>query len=606
MKKQQKLRPTSKRMLFDPDALATLIHQAVQLDYSKAQHEYCLKSDTMQHFAFNRQCNELLKKYCSPTQDQQKLEEETFEKFFEVNSHILETNIRLIYEFENMPQRIQHCETKVQEHHLRARAIVNFVLGSFSVEELFLEAKHSPGSTLGVGFVDTSPEAKFQLPMTATKRVVPYMTEYLSFDSQLKEAVQTWTAGAPVSGWYDVVDGSRASTVDKTTEKRRMICVEPTANMFLQQGLMQMMIKRLRKVGLDVASLPDRHKLLARLSSVSGQNATIDWSSASDTVSIELLRWLLPPKWFDIVWDLRCDTASFNKSAVELQMISTMGNAVTFPLETLVFWAYATAVTLSRTKSKSLFPDGKQLRQNSVFGDDCIVPTANAEEFISVMHAVGFIINQEKSFYGSEQFRESCGGDYLAGYDVRPYSLKAPTSSSKSALAPWLNIIGNSLIKKYISYYGELSYVYDREAFKCLFELYRQNGLEIMLVPDYFPDDAGLKISSDLLRFQLSYPMKLSRIDKSKHGTYRFRYLRFRYWNTEATSADIRYSLWLKQPVTSPPGSFTVKMGKDRRPYSCDREELEIHGVRLLRKRGGYVVAKAISSHWEVPVVNRP
>jgi len=90
----------------------------------------------------------------------------------------------------------------------------------------------------------------------------------------------------------------------------------------------------------------------------------------------------------------------------------------------------------------------------SVFGDDCIVPTSIAANYITALEGVGFEVNDYKSFYGeTEKFRESCGGDYLAGHAVRPYTVRAPTSQKMSSLEPWLYIIFNSVITKYISHF---------------------------------------------------------------------------------------------------------------------------------------------------------
>jgi hypothetical protein len=340
----------------------------------------------------------------------------------------------------------------------------------------------------------------------------------------------------------------------------------------------------MRKVGLDVGNLPDQHKLLAMESSITGRNATIDWTSASDCVSIELLRWLIPPKWFSAINRVRCEKMSIMGTPVKLNMISTMGNAVTFPLETLVFWTYAQACCLHSDKTNnSLFPEWEDLKRCSVFGDDCILPCDVAPLFIEVMTSVGFIINDEKSFYDDAgRFRESCGGDYLQGFNVRPCYLRGPTSTKKSALEPWLYIIFNSLHKKYMSYFGELKYVYDRELYKLMFGYFRKFDIQVKLVPDFFPDDAGLKMSDDILRIANVYRPRLSRIDISEHGTLSFLFCNFRYWKKQERHDDLRYAMWLKKP----------RMAKEPK---IQRK------IRPQRKKGGYVVAKGLTCHWQVP-----
>ena len=578
MKKSHK---SKKQTLFDPDKVATAIHQAITRDFKGAQHVYCL-NDRTTLYAFNRQVNEFRKKYVSPDLSQETLEDLTYEKFHKVNAHMAEVNERLKLCLPSDQSRIQSSTPYMEKIHRRARALVHSVLRPFSVEEWFTECKNSVGSSIGVSYSDTSNEAKFTFPMSTTKRAKPYMDAYMLFDGNMNRAVKAFNRDNPVKDMYEYIEGSRATTVEKNETIRRFIAIEGSCNMFLQQGLMSMMYEDMKKFHLDVEFLPEQHKQKAKVASVSLHNATIDWSSASDCGSRVLYRWLLPPKWFSAVDKTRSTCTFIKGEKVDLNMFSTMGNAVTFPLETLVFWAYANATILSQTKTNALFPNWEDLKQVSVFGDDCIVPSSIASEFIRVMTTVGFIINDDKSYYGTEQFRESCGGDYLQGVDVRPYCLKAPRSTKLSSLEPWLYIIANSLITRYISYFGVTSYLYDKELFRTLAELFGRYKFQVKLVPSYFPDDSGLKMSFDIERFQRHYGLKLSPIARSCHGTYSFNFLRFVYWQREKKDEGIQLCLWLKKPRQSV------------RPPLHDR---------YLRKRGGYVVAKGASCHWHVPAI---
>lgn len=62
-------------------------------------------------------------------------------------------------------------------------------------------------------------------------------------------------------------------------------------------------------------------------------------------------------------------------------------------------------------------------RTVSVFGDDIICPTDCAKSVTAALVFFGFKLNEEKSFV-SGKFRESCGGDYFKGLDMRPHYLK--------------------------------------------------------------------------------------------------------------------------------------------------------------------------------------
>lgn len=571
MKKQDRRK---KQQLFSPSKTVTLVKKALNRDLQPLLHEY----KGLYHprsVAVQTQLDSFEKKFLDETKSDDDLEAKTFEKFLKVNSHMAKYAKRIPLPVAGRLSSKLDFYSKVL---LRARALMHHVLSDFDEDEWFKECRNSSGSSIGVPFSDTSPERKFTYPISTTTRVIPLFERYLLFDIQLNDALVKQNQFS-ISPKYKQVNGSRATTVDKNNDIRRMICVEPTVNMFLQQGLMHMMYKRMAKFGLDVETLPQLHQLLAWKGSLTRNIATIDWSSASDCESIELLRWLIPPKWFSLCDITRSPVTNLRNEEVTLNMFSTMGNAVTFPLETLVFWTMAHGVRLSMKKGNSLFPEWEDLKEVSVFGDDCIVPTYMAKQFITVMSKVGFIVNDQKSFYGEGPFRESCGGDFHAGYNVRPYNVRSPTSMKTSALAPWLYIIFNSLQKKYISYFGELKYVYDREVFRTIFALFKEYGIVPSIVPPYLPDDAGLKIGEDLFRFQTSYDLNFKPIARDVHGTYHFSYSRFVYWNRKLDNPVLQYALWLKKPTLS-----------RRKPTH----------VHYLRKRGGYVVAKAYSSHWTV------
>jgi hypothetical protein len=100
-----------------------------------------------------------------------------------------------------------------------------------------------------------------------------------------------------------------------------------------------------------------------------------------------------------------------------LEKFSSMGNGFTFELETLIFAALAAAVS-DLTLGENLF----------VYGDDIIVPTHASSNVLAVLRTFGFTPNTKKTFT-SGSFRESCGGDYFLGYDVRSVFLKSEPSS---------------------------------------------------------------------------------------------------------------------------------------------------------------------------------
>jgi hypothetical protein len=533
-------------------------------------------------FYADRQKEGFLKKFVPSDCDQSNLDDLTYEKFRNVNEHM--AGFKDIV-FPDPAMRLTsstHYHDKVL---LRARSLMHFVLGTVTIEELFTACKQSGGSSIGVPFVDTSLEAKFRYPISVTAGVKPLVEAYLTFDQKLAEAIEDLNRGS-TSPRFAIVDGSRATTVDKTTEIKRMIAVEPTWNMFFQQGLMVILYARMKVVGLDVETLPDLHKELARLASIDGFNATVDWSSASDCMLRELLNWLMPPKWFNLCDRVRSPKMDLQGTMMELNMFSTMGNAVTFPLETLVFWTMAHATILSQNpKTNTLFPEYRVWKSVSVFGDDCILPCHWTPAFLDVMSSVGFIVNDEKSFYDpSGSFRESCGGDYLAGYNVRPISLRAPHSDRLSSLEPWLYIVLNGVVEKWISHFGPLTYVYDKAFFRAVLDLFREHNLEFKVVPSFYPDDSGFRDRGDMVRFLREYlgEVKLAKIRVSKQGTVKFPFCNFQYNESRRKHGGIRFATWLKASLAQ---------------YHVP-DVSAVSDFYKRRRLGGYVVASGLTAHW--------
>jgi hypothetical protein len=92
-----------------------------------------------------------------------------------------------------------------------------------------------------------------------------------------------------------------------------------------------------------------------------------------------------------------------------------MGNGFTFELETLIFYVICAVCC----ELHGLTPRGAV----HVYGDDLIIPTTVAGTALSLLKYLGFTPNAKKTFL-SGVFRESCGGDYFEGADVRPFFLK--------------------------------------------------------------------------------------------------------------------------------------------------------------------------------------
>lgn len=566
----------AKAQIFEPDTVKTRLCQAIMRDLTSSSQLYEERQGATALLR-QRQALELEKKYKTFSTNDDSTRTLAFIKFLMVNNHMSNYSLPGL----DLPEG---SYVKPQPHFpprvnilLRARAIVSSVLSPFLEDEWFRLCKHGTGSSLGVSYQDTSLEAKSSWPITVSSRALPILKRYLEFDGQLNSALVHFNRSNPTRDWYKIENGSRATTVPKNDTIDRCIAVEPTANMFFQQGLMEMMYRRMERHGLDLTTLPTQHQERAKQSSVDGREATIDWSSASDCLSIDLLRWLIPPLWFECCNMVRSDTMNLDGSQICLNMFSTMGNAVTFPLETLVFWSFAHACRLEIQGRNTFFPEWEDRLVCSVFGDDCIVPTEVAELFIEMMETLGFKCNRKKTFVTPCGFRESCGGDFLHGNDVRPFNLKGPHNEKLSSLEPWLYVIANRIIPRYILCFGERDYVYGKAFFEEWFSLFEEYGLKLKLVPPHYPDDSGLSVNDDIQRLIRYNRGAISRVGVDTHGSHHFLFSRFQYRKNRQRYDWLHYNSWLKTP------------GGERGRWW---EEKRI---------GGYVVAKGRSGHWSLP-----
>jgi len=216
----------------------------------------------------------------------------------------------------------------------------------------------------------------------------------------------------------NVVEHSRIEFVPKNFKIDRVIAVEPDWNIFFQKGVGKAIRRCLRKVGLDLNNGGVKHNHLARLASLDASLATVDLSSASDSISTTLVRFLLPDDWFYVMNSIRTDRISIDGTIHPLRKFSSMGNGFTFELETLVFYALAQASCIVNGAAGTV----------SVFGDDIILPNDVVPSLSAVLETCGMVLNHAKS-YSTGYFRESCGAHYFRGRDVKPYYLKKELSN---------------------------------------------------------------------------------------------------------------------------------------------------------------------------------
>lgn len=294
-----------------------------------------------------------------------------------------------------------------------ARKIVSDILGPCSVP---LDGRHGPGSTFGDrGSVTTVPDK-----MSSNPTLTPDSWIFLS---QWKDTL--WARALGKSGKVvEAVPGNRFTTVPKDASKDRGIAVEPSINVFYQLSYGRLIRERLRRCGIHLSEGQSKHRLLACGASTEGTLCTLDLSNASDTICSNLVKLLLPPAWFDRLNALRSKKTFFRGAWHHLDKFSSMGNGFTFELETLIFLSLVAALVGRDSIGKTVF----------AFGDDLIFPTARSKDVISALEFFGMTVNKRKTFVDG-YFRESCGGDFFNGVNVRPYFMKESPSEPQQLIS---------------------------------------------------------------------------------------------------------------------------------------------------------------------------
>lgn len=295
-----------------------------------------------------------------------------------------------------------------------------------------LAGRFGPGATFSDrGRLTTVPDKMSSIPSLTTGAkwyILPFLGTMWGRENAL------------ASRGLSFVRGNRFTTVPKNFKTDRGIAIEPAINVFYQLGLGSSLRRRLyASTGWNLDTAQEIHRKVAMLSSVTGEFATLDLSSASDTVCTNLVKLLLPPAWFRELDCLRSPFTLIGEKWVRLEKFSSMGNGYTFELETLIFAAIASA-WLEHSGHRGIL--GSDLY---VFGDDIIVPTDCAKSLISVLSFLGFTTNESKTFVAGP-FRESCGGDFWLGRNVRPWFRKK-LWSEPMLLIPEVNGLRAALLR---------------------------------------------------------------------------------------------------------------------------------------------------------------
>lgn len=250
--------------------------------------------------------------------------------------------------------------------------------------------------------------------------------------------------------------------VPKTIRTPRLIASEPTSLQWCQQAVRDHLYSRVRRSALSAFidfHRQDANGNLALEASRTGELCTIDLSSASDRISCwfverlfrsspDLLAALRATRSKFIEQDICRDTPRFHK----LRKYSTMGNATTFPVQSLAFLAISLGSLLYARNQRLSMAGLRTLGESTVrvFGDDLIVPKDCSGATVAALHAFGLKVNPSKTFLNG-LFRESCGVDAYAGQDVTTISiLEAPMKAKPGTVVSSVDVHNNLCTRGYM------------------------------------------------------------------------------------------------------------------------------------------------------------
>jgi hypothetical protein len=223
---------------------------------------------------------------------------------------------------------------------------------------------------------------------------------------------------------------SRLIAVPKTQKGPRLIASEPTCHQWAQQSIRDFLDGCIRTSFIG-DSIDFRRQDLsgtdALAASVDGSRATVDLSSASDRLSCYVVQRIFRRN-LSLLGAMIASRTRFIENREDkksprlhkLRKFSSMGSALTFPVQSLCFFVLCVAAGLN---FYGLTATPRRIRKIAslvrVYGDDLIVPAQWMPLVRELLTLCKLKVNDTKT-YSVGNFRESCGTDAYKGDVVTP------------------------------------------------------------------------------------------------------------------------------------------------------------------------------------------
>lgn len=287
----------------------------------------------------------------------------------------------------------------------RARSIVTDILGTFDFTKFFGYCAFGKRAAYNLKYRESYLDVRVTT-LNGTPAQKEWFKAALCYDLQLHRVCRRGLKK------YRVTDVLDVQAVPKSFKAARIMAPDTTVGGFLSRGLGSYVRAQLEaNTHIDLKTQQQLHKEQALLASSDGYRCTIDMKKASDSYVWDHIVALVPEDWQGAIDVCRTPKAKVpGVGTIDLRSVMLMGSGHTFPLQTLLFYSICKAVLELMGSSAKV----------DVYGDDIMFPAEYSHYVIASLHDLGFSVNVEKSFIDGP-FKESCGGDYHTGVDVRPF-----------------------------------------------------------------------------------------------------------------------------------------------------------------------------------------
>lgn len=209
---------------------------------------------------------------------------------------------------------------------------------------------------------------------------------------------------------------TKMAEVPKSIKTNRIVSSEPAMSMFAQLAINDSIVAQIHRIFRGHVSLHDQN--LHNQYLYWPDMVTLDLSDASDHVSCDLVRSVLPNLW-PVLATVRSEFSQLpNGKLIPLSTFAPMGAGICFSIMTTVILGII-AYAYKRC--------GRDWRTGhwSVYGDDIIIDSGVADVAEDLLTRAGLVINESKSCY-SGGYVESCGLELLHFHDVTPTYIRDP------------------------------------------------------------------------------------------------------------------------------------------------------------------------------------